>query len=70
MGIVGLHFFPLARLYDQWQYRWTASLLTVVAVVGILLVVAGFANETVRIVVGLGCAVVLWTSSYHLALRG
>ncbi len=68
--VVGLHFFPLARLYDQWQYRWTASLLTVVAVVGFLLVVAGFANETVRIVVGLGCAVVLWASSYHLALRG
>ncbi|MER5836055.1 hypothetical protein ABT116_35855, partial [Streptomyces sp. NPDC002130] len=22
--VVGLHFFPLARLYDQWQYRWTA----------------------------------------------
>lgn len=46
-----------------------SAVLTVVAVVGILLVVAGFANETVRIVVGLGCAVVLWTSSYHLALR-
>ncbi|CAM5742130.1 hypothetical protein SAFG77S_02013 [Streptomyces afghaniensis] len=29
--VVGLHFFPLARLYDQWQYRWTAALLTAAA---------------------------------------
>ncbi|KOV97568.1 hypothetical protein ADK65_25240 [Streptomyces sp. NRRL B-1140] len=68
--VVGLHFFPLARLYDQWQYRWTASLLTAVAVAGFVLVAAGLASETVRIVVGLGCALVLWASSYHLALRG
>ncbi|MFF5312904.1 DUF7010 family protein [Streptomyces massasporeus] len=68
--VVGLHFFPLARLYDQRQYRWTASLLTVVAVAGFVLVAAGVASETVRIVVGLGSAVVLWASSYHLALRG
>ncbi|MFD7243063.1 hypothetical protein [Streptomyces massasporeus] len=68
--VVGLHFFPLARLYDQWQYRWTAALLTVVAVAGFVLVAAGVATETVRIVVGLGSAVVLWASSYHLALRG
>lgn len=68
--VVGLHFFPLARLYDQWQYRWTASLLTAVAVTGFVLVAAGLASETVRVVVGLGSALVLWASSYHLALRG
>ncbi|MYS90134.1 MULTISPECIES: DUF7010 family protein [Streptomyces] len=68
--VVGLHFFPLARLYDQWQYRWTAALLTAVAVAGFVLVAAGLASETVRIVVGLGSAVVLWASSYHLAVRG
>ncbi|MFJ7334807.1 DUF7010 family protein [Streptomyces sp. NPDC101116] len=68
--VVGLHFFPLARLYDQWQYRWTASLLTAVAVAGFVLIAAGLANESVRIVVGLGSAAVLWASSYHLALRG
>ncbi|MGW0991646.1 DUF7010 family protein [Streptomyces sp. NPDC002486] len=68
--VVGLHFFPLARLYDQWQYRWTASLLTAVAVAGFVLVAAGFADETVRVVVGVGSAAVLWASSYHLALRG
>ncbi|MEV5437774.1 hypothetical protein AB0K80_17425 [Streptomyces sp. NPDC052682] len=68
--VVGLHFFPLARLYDQWQYRWTAALLTALSVVGLVLVVAGLADESVRVVVGLGCAVVLWGSAYHLAVRG
>ncbi|GGS65205.1 DUF7010 family protein [Streptomyces violaceus] len=68
--VVGLHFFPLARLYDQWQYRWTAALMTAVAVAGFVLVAAGLANETVRIVVGLGSAVVLWGSAYHVAVRG
>ncbi|MGV9843761.1 DUF7010 family protein [Streptomyces fungicidicus] len=68
--VVGLHFFPLARLYDQWQYRWTAALLTAVAVVGLVLAGAGLTAGSVRIVVGLGCAAVLWAAAYHLALRG
>ncbi|WP_254405717.1 hypothetical protein [Streptomyces sp. AC627_RSS907] len=68
--VVGLHFFPLARLYDQWQYRWTAALLTLVAVVGFVLYAAGLTDETVRVVTGLASAVVLWASAYHLALRG
>ncbi|MET9761542.1 hypothetical protein ABZ016_21175 [Streptomyces sp. NPDC006372] len=68
--VVGLHFFPLARLYDQWQYRWTATLLTAVAVIGLALAAAGFASETVRAVVGLGSATVLWGTAYHLAIRG
>ncbi|MFG2516251.1 DUF7010 family protein [Streptomyces sp. NPDC048584] len=68
--VVGLHFFPLARLYDQWQYRWTAALLTAVAVVGVVLVVAGLSDENVRLVVGLACAAVLWVSAYHVAVRG
>ncbi|MFI8947495.1 hypothetical protein ACIGO6_13370 [Streptomyces sp. NPDC053750] len=68
--VVGVHFFPLARLYDQWQYRWTATLLTLVAVVGLVLYAAGLTDENVRVVTGLACAVVLWASAYHLALRG
>ncbi|MFI2424194.1 DUF7010 family protein [Streptomyces sp. NPDC018955] len=68
--VVGVHFFPLAHLYDQWQYRWTAGLLTAVSVVGLVLVVAGASDESVRIVVGLACAAVLWASAYHLAVRG
>ncbi|WP_282701073.1 hypothetical protein [Streptomyces sp. CC219B] len=68
--VVGLHFFPLARLYDQWQYRWTAVLLTVVAVVGLALHAVGRSDESVRVVVGLASAAVLWGSAYHVALRG
>jgi hypothetical protein len=68
--VVGLHFFPLARLFDQWQYRWTAASLTVVAVVGVVVAVAGSTDETVRVVVGAGAAVVLWLSSFHVAVRG
>ena len=68
--VVGLHFFPLARLYDQWQYRWTAGLMTAVAVVGAVLVVAGLSDESVLVAVGLACAAVLWASAYHLAVRG
>ncbi|MBD0842235.1 hypothetical protein ICC28_26580 [Streptomyces sp. TRM68416] len=65
-----MHFFPLARLYDQWQYRWTAVLLTVVAVVGLVLHAVGRSDESVRVVVGLASAAVLWGSAYHVALRG
>ncbi|MBT3152315.1 hypothetical protein HTV45_15715 [Streptomyces sp. CHD11] len=68
--VVGLHFFPLARLYDQRQYRWTGALLSAVAVAGFALTAAGLPGESLRIVVGLGCALVLWATAYHLALRG
>lgn len=68
--VVGLHFFPLARLYDQRQYRWTGALLSAVAVLGFVLTAAGLPGGTLRIVVGLGCALVLWATAYHLALRG
>ncbi|MFF9912733.1 DUF7010 family protein [Streptomyces sp. NPDC013457] len=68
--VVGLHFFPLARLFDQGQYKWTAIFLTAVALVGLAVLAAGTTAETIRTVVGLGAAVVLWASSFHVALRG
>ncbi|MET9154008.1 DUF7010 family protein [Streptomyces griseoflavus] len=68
--VVGLHFFPLARLYDQRQYRWTGALLAAVAAVGLALTATGLPDEGLRVVVGLGCALVLWATAYHLALRG
>lgn len=68
--VVGLHFFPLARLFDQGQYTWTAISLTAVSVVGLAVLAAGTSAETIRTVVGLGAAVVLWASSFHVALRG
>ncbi|MFG2588357.1 hypothetical protein [Streptomyces sp. NPDC048438] len=68
--VVGLHFVPLARLYDQWQYKGTAALLSGVAVLGFALIAAGLSDGSVRAVVGLGSAVTLWASAYHVAVRG
>ncbi|MEU9090288.1 hypothetical protein [Streptomyces sp. NPDC048428] len=68
--VVGLHFFPLARFYDQWQYKGTAVLLSVVGIVGFVLLATGLSDESVRAVVGLASAVVLWASAYHVAVKG
>ncbi|MFI2777978.1 DUF7010 family protein [Streptomyces sp. ALB3] len=68
--VVGLHFVPLARLYDQWQYKATAALLSAAAVLGFGLVAAGLSDGSVRAVVGLASAVTLWASACHVAVRG
>ncbi|MFC9946947.1 hypothetical protein [Streptomyces pratensis] len=68
--VVGLHFVPLARLYDQWQYKGTAALLSATAVLGFALVAAGLSDDSVRAVVGLASAVTLWASAYHVAVKG
>jgi hypothetical protein len=68
--VVGLHFIPLARLYDQWQYKGTAALLCAVAALGFALLAAGLSGESVRAVVGLASAASLWASAYHVAVRG
>lgn len=68
--VVGLHFFPLARLFDQRQYTGTAVALTAVALVGLAVLATGASAETIRTVVGLGAALVLWASSFHVALKG
>lgn len=60
--IVGIHFFPLAGIFDIEPYRLTAIALCAVAVTGGgLLAITGAA--TVRAVVGLGAAAVLWASA-------
>ncbi|WP_406453246.1 hypothetical protein OG782_21180 [Streptomyces sp. NBC_00876] len=68
--VVGLHFFPLSRSYDQWQYKGTAVLLSAVGIAGFALVAAGVSDEGVRAVVGLASAAVLWASAYHVAVKG
>ncbi|MDN5929449.1 MAG: hypothetical protein L0I24_00010 [Pseudonocardia sp.] len=68
--IVGVHFFPLARMFGQTQYWATGALLVVLAVVGVILVVNGATGEVVRIVVGFGAALVLWGTSVDVARRG
>ncbi|GAB3272625.1 DUF7010 family protein [Arthrobacter pigmenti] len=66
--IVGLHFFPLARLFDQPQYLWTAAGACAAGIAGLLLI-AGAGFETSRIAVGLGAALTLWLTTVWLALR-
>lgn len=68
--VVGLHFLPLARFYDQWQYKGTAVLLSIAGIAGFALIAAGLSSETVRAAVGLSSAVVLWASAYHVAVKG
>lgn len=68
--IVGIHFVPLARQFGQPQYRWTGALLIVLGIGGVVLLVAGPGAGLSRTVVGLGVAVVLWSSALHVAIRG
>jgi hypothetical protein len=67
--IVGLHFIPLARSFDQPQYVWTAAGLCLAAVVGLIVLATGLGAELSRVLVGLMAAVTLWATSVRLALR-
>lgn len=66
--IVGLHFLPLARLYGQWQYRWTGVLLCLTAVAGITIYLGGSGGALGQSVVGIGAAVILWGTSLHVSI--
>jgi len=68
--IVGLHFLPLGRYFGQPQYFWTGGLLIAVAVAGFVVFGLGWTVESVRALVGLGAAVVLWGSAFDVAVRG
>jgi phage shock protein PspC (stress-responsive transcriptional regulator) len=68
--VVGLHFLPLARIFDVSVYWWTATLLTVIAVAGGIAFAYDVDNAVVRMVVGFPAVVVLWTSALILAKRG
>ncbi|HET7414552.1 MAG TPA: hypothetical protein VFI97_02505 [Arthrobacter sp.] len=67
--IVGLHFFPLARLFDQPQYLWTAAGGCAAGIAGLLVLLAGDGLEASRAVVGLGAAATLWLTAVRLTLR-
>jgi len=56
--IVGLHFFPLGKLYDSWFYYFTGIWICIVAIIA--LIIALKTNELSYIpaaIVGIGCAV-------------
>lgn len=68
--VVGLHFLPLARLFDQPQYTFTAAGLCLAAVLGGLVLLVGPSLEVSRVVVGGVAALTLWATAVRLALRG
>ncbi|MGH3567077.1 MAG: DUF7010 family protein [Pseudonocardia sp.] len=68
--IVGLHFFPLARLFDQPQYSWTAAGLCVAAFVGLVILAVGAGPEASRVGIGVLVTGTLWGTALRLALHG
>lgn len=67
-AIVAMHFLPLARLFGQTRFRWTAGALLVVAAAGSGVAhVAG--GEPARAAVGFGAAAVLWSSAATAGAR-
>ncbi|MEV0649236.1 hypothetical protein AB0I28_28670 [Phytomonospora sp. NPDC050363] len=67
--VVGAHFFPLARVFGQPQYRWTGVGMCLAAGVALVLFVANLRNPSMA-AAGLGTAVTLWATSLHVSLRG
>jgi hypothetical protein len=65
--VVGLHFVPLAHLFDQPEYRATALGVLVGAAAGLTALVAGSSDETSRLLVGALCATTLWATSVQLS---
>lgn len=67
--VVGIHFFPLARIFDQSEYLSTGLALCAVAVIGLLLF--PFVDDAIsRGVVGFGAAIVLWGTAFAVARSG
>ena len=67
---VGLHFVPLAGLFDQPEYRGTAIGLVCGAASGLAVLAVGPSPEVSRIVVGVVAACTLWATSARLSVRG
>ncbi|GAA2698544.1 hypothetical protein [Actinoplanes palleronii] len=68
--VVGLHFLPLARVFDVRTYWLTGALLVAVAAVGAIFFAYDADAALVRAVVGLPAAVTLWLTSLLVARRG
>ncbi len=64
--VVGTHFVPLARTFDQPQYRVTGYLLLLVSVVGLLATVWGASRRAITT----GAAIALLATALHVLVRG
>jgi hypothetical protein len=73
--IAGVHFFPLAPLFQVRSHYLTGALLCLVAIITLLVVPARVTIGNREIiawwtVVGFGCALILWTTGLALWLQG
>lgn len=66
--VVGAHFVPLAREFDQPEYRWTAAGLCAGGLAGLALLAVGAPFATVRVVVGAVAVLTLEGTALRLAL--
>ena len=69
-AVVGLHFLPLARVFDLPLYLGTGLLLIATAVIGAFLSLQGVDTGSVSSVVGPPAALVLWVTSRVVARWG
>jgi hypothetical protein len=70
--IVGIHFFPLARLFHVPVYFLTGALFSVLAVVALLpgLPIAGSSPYNWSLFVGVGTTLVLWLTALSITRFG
>lgn len=62
--VVGVHFFPLARLFDVPRYRLTGSALVIVAAATLITMLPlDLSAATGRAAASFGAALVLWATS-------
>ncbi|MFE0461109.1 hypothetical protein ACFW1A_17865 [Kitasatospora sp. NPDC058965] len=61
--VVGLHFLPLARVFDDARLITPGVVLAALGVAGLLAWAADASRGTVYTLVGVGCAVTLWSTA-------
>lgn len=66
--VVGLHFFPLARVFAMPHYVLTGAVMTAASIGGIALLVIGSDARLCNTGVDFACAAILWTTA-GLTLR-
>jgi hypothetical protein len=68
--VVGLHFLPLAKVFDVPWFYLTGGLLVAVAAAGATVYASGAGTPPSQALVGLGAAAALWGSALATAARG
>jgi hypothetical protein len=68
--IVGLHFFPLARIFGVRLYLVTGAVLVLIAAAAFVLVTTDAPDSAVLVAVGLPAAATLWCTSLLLPRHG